>query len=68
MWAMQAASHLHVHHVGRGVDHSQRAVHFKGLRKGAPLKALTQYKLEHVARCNVLLGRTNRTQELLLQV
>lgn len=44
-----AAARLHVDHVGAGVDHAQRAVHLKGVGKGAALVALRQHQLEDVA-------------------
>mmetsp|Transcript_40429 Transcript_40429/g.89805 ORF Transcript_40429/g.89805 Transcript_40429/m.89805 type:complete len:333 (-) Transcript_40429:1080-2078(-) len=61
-----AASRLHVDHVGGGVDHPQCAVHLKGVGEGAALKALTQHQLEDVTRPDVLLGLVNGTQELVL--
>mmetsp|Transcript_29354 Transcript_29354/g.74802 ORF Transcript_29354/g.74802 Transcript_29354/m.74802 type:complete len:435 (-) Transcript_29354:763-2067(-) len=59
------AARLHVHHVGRGVDHAQRAVHLERRGKRAPLKALAQHQLEDVAGQDVLLGGAHRAQELL---
>lgn len=57
-------TYLHVDHVGRWVNHPERAVDLKGVRKRAPLEPLAEHELEDVSRGDVLLGGRDRVQEL----